>query len=482
MAGLQAGTVKVKREEGVVYIRLKRAGKRFEVAAYKDKLPDKRTEDTLRDIDFATALQVERCFTNAAKGTPAKKEEIDKALKDKEGKYLEGLPEFPKGFDDEKKLIFLVLCKGDLQVDDASRKEAVHQDVDTLKDLARLIAEKVYKPAEDVDEEEAVGKKKKKTKAKDAAKERFERWTPDEIERELKNVKYHPRSGQELEEQALDAIRLIRLNGTIPIQRFQERLVFDGLAEGVPRKLLRGVALGRGYALVVREEPGVVEVLVDPAATELRDALCAVAGVEKPEVVAHNVDEGDLTLETPSAGGAAPKQGGEGGKKKQKKEERAADDAKAARAQAGDDEDAEPAGAMMLGKGKKGKKAAAAARGGGDEEEGDLSAMLAKLGMGAGDDDDDGKDKGKKKGKGKRGGGGYSGAAPAPAPAAGGGKKKGKDDDEDDDDDEEDEAPKKGKAKKGKRGGAAEDEAETAAAAKKGKKKKGGRRGGDDSD
>eukprot|EP00662_Eupelagonemidae_sp_cell21_P047540 gene47540-52617_t len=91
-----------------------------------------------------------------------------------------------------------------------------------------------------------------------------------------------------------EAIRQIRLSGTIAVQRFQERIAFSGLADGLPRKLVRGVGLGKGYALVVKEAPGSVEILIDPAAEDLRAALCGVAQQE-PEVVPHKASEGDLT-------------------------------------------------------------------------------------------------------------------------------------------------------------------------------------------
>jgi ribosome maturation protein SDO1 len=61
----------------VAVVRLKRAGKRFELACYKNKIADYRSKLT-KDLD--EVLQIRSVFVNVSKGQLAKKEDLLEAF------------------------------------------------------------------------------------------------------------------------------------------------------------------------------------------------------------------------------------------------------------------------------------------------------------------------------------------------------------------------------------------------------------------
>ena len=81
----------------VAVVRMKKAGKRFEIACYKNKVLSWR-QGTEKDID--EVLQSHTVFLNVSKGQVAKKDDLIKA--------------FEK--DDQTQICKDILAKGDLQV------------------------------------------------------------------------------------------------------------------------------------------------------------------------------------------------------------------------------------------------------------------------------------------------------------------------------------------------------------------------------
>lgn len=104
----------------VAIVRMKKGGKRFEIACYKNKVVSWRNK-TETDID--EVMQTVNVFTNVSKGLVAKKEDLVKFF----------------GQDDIKKVCIEILDKGELQI---SEKERQTQLESALKDVATIVSEK----------------------------------------------------------------------------------------------------------------------------------------------------------------------------------------------------------------------------------------------------------------------------------------------------------------------------------------------------
>ncbi|KAF7968099.1 hypothetical protein HWV62_38538 [Athelia sp. TMB] len=109
----------------VSIVRLKKGGKRFEIACYKNKVQEWRTgvETNLDDV-----LQISNVFTNVGKGEVAKANDLQKAFG-------------TSSVDDAVKEI---LKKGEVQVNE---KERDHDLTSLRKEIATLVAEKCVDPA-----------------------------------------------------------------------------------------------------------------------------------------------------------------------------------------------------------------------------------------------------------------------------------------------------------------------------------------------
>jgi len=108
----------------VAVVRMKKAGKRFEIACYKNKVISWRNK-VEKDLD--EVLQTHTVFTNVSKGQVAKKEELDAAF----------------GTTDQTEICKQILDKGELQV---SEKERQVQLESTYKDVATTVANMCVDP------------------------------------------------------------------------------------------------------------------------------------------------------------------------------------------------------------------------------------------------------------------------------------------------------------------------------------------------
>ncbi|KPM09816.1 hypothetical protein NH340_JMT01076 [Sarcoptes scabiei] len=108
----------------VAIVRMKKFGKRFEIACYKNKVVSYR-EKIEKDID--EVLQTPVVFVNVSKGQIAKKEDLIKCFQT----------------DDHVKCCLEILEKGELQI---SEKERQHQLELMFKDIANIIADKCVNP------------------------------------------------------------------------------------------------------------------------------------------------------------------------------------------------------------------------------------------------------------------------------------------------------------------------------------------------
>ncbi|KJH52857.1 rRNA metabolism protein, SBDS family [Dictyocaulus viviparus] len=113
----------------VAVVRLKKMGKRFEIACYKNKVVNWRNKS---EKDINEVLQTQTVFNNVSKGQVAKKDELTAAF----------------GTDDQLEICKIVrspfiLEKGDLQVSDKERQAATDQ---SFKEVSQLIASMVVNP------------------------------------------------------------------------------------------------------------------------------------------------------------------------------------------------------------------------------------------------------------------------------------------------------------------------------------------------
>ncbi|KAJ1932007.1 hypothetical protein EC988_009599, partial [Linderina pennispora] len=108
----------------VSVVRLRKGGKRFEVACYKNKVSEWRN-GVEKDID--EVLQIHQVYMNVSKGQVAKTEELKKCFKT----------------EDVDEVIREILQKGEQQVSD---KERHHQLDNMLRDIATIVAEKCINP------------------------------------------------------------------------------------------------------------------------------------------------------------------------------------------------------------------------------------------------------------------------------------------------------------------------------------------------
>ena len=110
----------------VSVVRLKRGGKRFELACYKNKVADYRSGScrSLSDV-----LQIEQVFINVHKGELAKKEDITKAF----GSEMK-----------QDDIIKFILKEGEVQV---SGQEWDKESQSKSKEIAGIVAEKCLNPS-----------------------------------------------------------------------------------------------------------------------------------------------------------------------------------------------------------------------------------------------------------------------------------------------------------------------------------------------
>lgn len=104
----------------VAVVRMKRGGKRFEIACYKNKVVSWRNKT---ETDLDEVLQTVNVFTNVSKGAVAKKEDLTKCF----------------GHGDIQKICIEILDKGELQISEKERQTKLES---VAKDVATIVSEK----------------------------------------------------------------------------------------------------------------------------------------------------------------------------------------------------------------------------------------------------------------------------------------------------------------------------------------------------
>jgi len=160
----------------VAVVRTKKAGKRFEIACYKNKVMSWRNK-VEKDID--EVLQTHSVFTNVSKGQVAKREDLIAAF----------------GTEDNTAICKEILEKGELQI---SEKERQSQQESIQKEIFNIIAGLCVNP------------------------ETKRPYPVSIIEKGLKDVHFSVKQGRSSKQQALDGIQLLK--SVIPIERAQMRV------------------------------------------------------------------------------------------------------------------------------------------------------------------------------------------------------------------------------------------------------------------
>ncbi|GMT19334.1 hypothetical protein PFISCL1PPCAC_10631 [Pristionchus fissidentatus] len=160
----------------VAVVRLKKFGKRFEIACYKNKVVNWRNK-TEKDVD--EVLQTHSVFSNVSKGQHAKKEDLKEAF----------------GTEDTLQCCLVILEKGDLQVSDKERQAASDS---AFKEVSQMLASMVVNP------------------------ETKRPIPPSVIDKALHEIHFALRPGRNAKQQALEV--LPRLKETMKIERAKMRV------------------------------------------------------------------------------------------------------------------------------------------------------------------------------------------------------------------------------------------------------------------
>ncbi|KAF8238436.1 Shwachman-Bodian-diamond syndrome protein [Tricholoma matsutake] len=162
----------------VSIVRLKKGGKRFEIACYKNKVQEWRTgvETNLDDV-----LQIENVFVNVSKGEVAKAGDLQKAF----------------GTTEVSGIVKDILKKGEVQV---GEKEREHDLTSLRKEIATLVAEKCVEPS--TQRPYAVGM----------------------IEKAMAEAGFSVKQNKTAKSQVSECIKLLQSDSKLPIQRARMRV------------------------------------------------------------------------------------------------------------------------------------------------------------------------------------------------------------------------------------------------------------------
>ncbi|XP_059481198.1 ribosome maturation protein SBDS isoform X2 [Neocloeon triangulifer] len=160
----------------VAVVRIKKGGKRFEIACYKNKVLSWRSK-VEKDID--EVLQTHTVFENVSKGKAAKKEDLIKAF----------------GKEDQTEICKEILTHGELQVSDRERSSQLES---LFKDIANTVADKCVNP------------------------ETKRPYPVSMIEKAMKDVHFSVKPNRNAKQQALEVIPMLK--ETLPLERAQMRL------------------------------------------------------------------------------------------------------------------------------------------------------------------------------------------------------------------------------------------------------------------
>eukprot|EP00467_Chlorarachnion_reptans_P025214 CAMPEP_0114520940 /NCGR_PEP_ID=MMETSP0109-20121206/19903_1 /TAXON_ID=29199 /ORGANISM="Chlorarachnion reptans, Strain CCCM449" /LENGTH=247 /DNA_ID=CAMNT_0001701977 /DNA_START=48 /DNA_END=791 /DNA_ORIENTATION=+ len=208
----------------VAVVRLKRKGKRFEIACYKNKVVSWRNK-VEKDID--EVLQSHSIFTNVSKGALAKSKDLERCF----------------GTTDETEICKMILARGQLQV---SQKERKVEAENKLRDIATIVAEKCVNTDNNLP------------------------FPVEVIKSAMKTIKFSLKPNKSAKQQAIELIP--QLKEELPIARAQMRVrlaIPEKQAKDVKKSLasLVGTIEKEGwdfeYEMIARIDPGTYRSIVD---------------------------------------------------------------------------------------------------------------------------------------------------------------------------------------------------------------------------
>ncbi|PIL29943.1 hypothetical protein GSI_07854 [Ganoderma sinense ZZ0214-1] len=162
----------------VSIVRLKKGGKRFEIACYKNKVQEWRSGV---ETDIDDVLQIANVFVNVSKGELAKSNELKKAF----------------NTTDTNTIVKEILQKGELQV---GEKEREHDLSSVRREIATLVAEKCVDPA--TQRPYPVGV----------------------IDKAMTEAGFSVKQGKGAKAQVSECIKLLQAHSQLPIQRARMRV------------------------------------------------------------------------------------------------------------------------------------------------------------------------------------------------------------------------------------------------------------------
>ncbi|KIJ45074.1 hypothetical protein M422DRAFT_227635 [Sphaerobolus stellatus SS14] len=162
----------------VSIVRLKKGGKRFEIACYKNKVQEWRNGV---ETDLDDVLQISNVFTNVSKGEVAKANDLQKAF----------------GTSDRDTVVKEILKKGEMQV---GEKEREHELGSLWREIATQVGEKCVDPS--TQRPYPVGM----------------------IEKAMTEAGFSIKQGKNAKSQVLECIKVLQTNSTLPIQRARMRV------------------------------------------------------------------------------------------------------------------------------------------------------------------------------------------------------------------------------------------------------------------
>jgi len=162
----------------VSIVRLKKGGKRFEIACYKNKVQEWRNGV---ETDLDDVLQISNVFMNVSKGQVANSTDLQKSF----------------GKTDQNEIIKEILTKGELQVGD---KERTHALSNLWKEIANIVASKCVDPK--TQRPHPVGL----------------------VEKAMTEAGFSVKQGKTAKSQVTECIRLLQTNSSLPIQRARMRI------------------------------------------------------------------------------------------------------------------------------------------------------------------------------------------------------------------------------------------------------------------
>ncbi|KAI7850879.1 SBDS protein C-terminal domain-containing protein [Circinella umbellata] len=162
----------------VSIVRLRKGGKRFELACYKNKVMEWRSNV---ETDLDEVLQIHSVFMNVSKGQVASKEDLKKCFKTEE----------------TDKVVQEILKKGELQV---AEKERSNQLESMWRDIANIVTDNCVNP---------------QTKRP---------YTVTMIEKAMQDLHLSVNTKRSSKSQALDVIKQLQQKQVLPIQRAQMRV------------------------------------------------------------------------------------------------------------------------------------------------------------------------------------------------------------------------------------------------------------------